>query len=362
MKSKSLMFFISFCLVLGFVFSGCGPVATPSPAAPIAQAQVNQYPPYQSIGYQQQRTDDAKVRYILIDIQLTGNADYYRQYISQDSITNQAVQKWDQGIRVVNIYQFQRINNQNQGWLVVYGGTNNIVIGSDVVLTQDIGAANNGEARIRYILADCQLGSVIDYYRQYTNDPLVAEAVSRWDQGVRVVNINNFERKIISDAGWKIVYAGTENMINGMDVILTTDQTENATVPQPGNANQCTQLNLTPEECANLGTHHYMRTMTVTGNRSDCSSYNPSGDIQQTWSFPITHDQTTFIGGEAFGDNECKGSASSNGYSFSCSDQNNFETENASLVFTANGVVEEMDFKNSMGYGCHLKIELTLQP
>jgi hypothetical protein len=78
------------------------------------------------------------------------------------------------------------------------------------------------EAQVRYILADSQFGS-IDYYRQFLDQPAVAEAVRRWDAGVRVTNINQFERKIVGDKGWQIVYVGTDTLINGMDVRLTTD-------------------------------------------------------------------------------------------------------------------------------------------
>lgn len=79
------------------------------------------------------------------------------------------------------------------------------------------------EAQVRYILADAQLGNVIGYYRSFLDQPAVAEAVRRWDAGVRVTNISQFERKIVGDKGWQVVYAGTDTLINGMDVQLSTD-------------------------------------------------------------------------------------------------------------------------------------------
>ncbi|MBI5294264.1 MAG: hypothetical protein HY869_02230 [Chloroflexi bacterium] len=84
------------------------------------------------------------------------------------------------------------------------------------------------EARIRYIIADIQLGDVADYYRTSMADPVIAEALRRWDTGIRVTNINEFERKIVGDKGWQIVYIGTENLVNGMDIILSEPQTSNA--------------------------------------------------------------------------------------------------------------------------------------
>jgi hypothetical protein len=87
------------------------------------------------------------------------------------------------------------------------------------------------EARVRYILADAQLGDVIDYYRQFADDPAVFDALDRWDWGVRVVNLGDFERIINGDAGWQVVYTGTNTLIDGMDVILTTDTEPVAETP-----------------------------------------------------------------------------------------------------------------------------------
>jgi len=81
---------------------------------------------------------------------------------------------------------------------------------------------NLDEARVRYIIADSQLGGVIDYYRQHLDDPTVAEAVRRWDACVRVLNVEQFERKIVGRY-WQVVYAGTDTMIDGMDVEQTPE-------------------------------------------------------------------------------------------------------------------------------------------
>jgi hypothetical protein len=190
---------------------------------------VNKFPPYQSAGYKEQKTDDEKVRYALTDIQLGGVEDYYRGYIQEDPNIQKAIGLWDSGVRIVNIYQFNRVKIADKGWQVVYGGTDTIVDCSDMVITDDIGATGNDNARIRYILADAQLGGVIDYYRQYINDPSTAEAVKLWNQGIRVVNINQFERIIVGNAGWKVVYAKTDATINGTDVVLTSDPATEST-------------------------------------------------------------------------------------------------------------------------------------
>jgi len=166
--------------------------------------------------------NEAQVRYVLADSQLGGVIEYYRQFLDQPNIA-EAVRRWDAGVRVANLYRFERVDLPNIGWAVVYAGTDQIIDGMDVLLTTDPIPPFDNEAQVRYILADSQLGGVIDYYRQFLDQPNVAEAVRRWDAGVRVTNIDQFERVVLPDKGWAVVYAGTDQVIDGMDVLLTTE-------------------------------------------------------------------------------------------------------------------------------------------
>lgn len=78
------------------------------------------------------------------------------------------------------------------------------------------------ESHVRYMLADMQLGRVADDYRSDVADEETAEALRRWDAGVRVVEIRKFDRKIVNGR-WHIVYAGTENTVLGTDIVLNSD-------------------------------------------------------------------------------------------------------------------------------------------
>jgi tetratricopeptide (TPR) repeat protein len=78
------------------------------------------------------------------------------------------------------------------------------------------------ESHVRYILADIQLGNVADDYRADVAEEETAEALRCWDAGIRVANIEEFERKIV-DGQWQIVYAGTDDPVIGTDIILTSD-------------------------------------------------------------------------------------------------------------------------------------------
>lgn len=79
------------------------------------------------------------------------------------------------------------------------------------------------EARVRIILADIELGGPYEYYADKT-DPASIEAIARWNRGVRVANIDQFQRKIVTIGGEDqiaIVIAGTDQFANGLDVQLT---------------------------------------------------------------------------------------------------------------------------------------------
>ncbi len=79
------------------------------------------------------------------------------------------------------------------------------------------------ELRVRHILADISHGGPVSYYAAHTKDPHAVEAVRRWRQGVRVLNADRFERRIVQGS-WTIVSTGTERRIDPRDVWLTTDE------------------------------------------------------------------------------------------------------------------------------------------
>lgn len=91
-----------------------------------------------------------------------------------------------------------------------YSNSENLILMSFTPLTTN-------ESHVRYILADIQLGHIVDDYRADVADEETAEALRRWDAGVRVKNITRFERRIVNGQ-WQIVYTGTVNPVDGMDV------------------------------------------------------------------------------------------------------------------------------------------------
>ena len=85
------------------------------------------------------------------------------------------------------------------------------------------------ELRVRTILADISHGGPVAYYAAHPEDPNAVQAVRRWRTGIRVVNADRFERRIV-DGTWAIVYAGTRRRIDPRDVRLTTDEARVRTI------------------------------------------------------------------------------------------------------------------------------------
>ena len=59
------------------------------------------------------------------------------------------------------------------------------------------------EPQVRYLLADMTGGGKVDMYREYATeerDPDSREAIRRWDAGVRVVNMADFQRGWITNS------------------------------------------------------------------------------------------------------------------------------------------------------------------
>lgn len=132
--------------------------------------------------------------------------------------------------------------------------------------------AQSFEARVRYILADAQLGQVIHYYRAHPDDA-VNEALRRWDAGIRVANPQAFERKNLGDQGWKVVYAGSEAPIDGMDVILTEASTTYCGNPYWPIAQGATWRFQSMQNGSGLGEQGpYQETWTITEVRGDAQN------------------------------------------------------------------------------------------
>ena len=81
------------------------------------------------------------------------------------------------------------------------------------------------EPQVRYLLADMMLGGSRDFYHrtaEAAHEMGCQEAVARFDNGVKVTNLDQFERKKV-DGKVLITRKGTNERISGMLVKLSTD-------------------------------------------------------------------------------------------------------------------------------------------
>lgn len=87
------------------------------------------------------------------------------------------------------------------------------------------------ESEVRRMLADIQLGEAhnVDSFYRFVLGPknaAASEALSRWSHGIRVVNIDLFERKIVPGVGYLVTLKGRTVHAPGMDFELSSDSLE----------------------------------------------------------------------------------------------------------------------------------------
>ena len=140
----------------------------------------------------------------------------------------EALRRWSSGCRAVNSNWFERrsvfvhgMPNSPQHF-IYYRGTSHAADGSRVVLNSDVAYP---ETNARYFLADLMLGGSRDFYHrtaEAAHEMGCQEAVARFDAGVKITNLDQFERKQV-DGKVLITRKGSNERISGMLVKLSTD-------------------------------------------------------------------------------------------------------------------------------------------
>lgn len=169
---------------------------------------------------------EPQVRYLMVDIALSNNADSYRKTAQEGDLdSRQAIKWWDAGARIMNLKDFENKwvpNPHGDGGHVrriVFRGTSRTITGAEVILTRD---AEYLQCVMRLTLADLSLGAPLRYYQVRREDPSVDEALRRWEEGVRVTNTNTFAVRIKGNRR-SVVYRGTDKPIDGACVQLNSD-------------------------------------------------------------------------------------------------------------------------------------------
>jgi hypothetical protein len=66
-----------------------------------------------------------------------------------------------------------------------------------------------------------QLGGPVGYYELYSSSLEVKTALNRWHAGVRVRNIDKYERIKLDDGSWSAVHRGTKTPVPLDEIRLT---------------------------------------------------------------------------------------------------------------------------------------------
>ena len=138
-----------------------------------------------------------------------------------DVNTAEAIRRWKAGARVLNANWFETRGSSVER-RVYYKGTDRVAEGSHVRLNCDLAYP---ETNVRYFLADMMLGGSRDFYHrtaEAAHEMGCHEAVARFDSGVKITNLDQFERKKV-DGKVLITRRGSNERISGMLVKLSTD-------------------------------------------------------------------------------------------------------------------------------------------
>lgn len=163
-------------------------------------------------------------RYMFADMCLGGSKAYYEKSYSESRDPNifAALQMMNDSVKPINIGEFERKADLGKSVLIVFKGTDNRINGLDVELSTDI----PGDAEVRYKMADVALGAPLAFYQADGNNATNKIMFKLLEQGVRVVNLSDFERNKFSDLGMLVVKEGTFRQITGQEVILSSDLTD----------------------------------------------------------------------------------------------------------------------------------------
>ncbi len=138
-----------------------------------------------------------------------------------DVNTAEAIRRWKAGARVLNTNWFE-MRGVGVERRVYYKGTDRLAEGAHIRLNCDLAYP---EVNVRYFLADMYLGGSREFYHrtaEAAHEMGCQEAVARYDTGVKITNLDQFERRKVNSKVL-ITRKGSNERISGMLVNLSTD-------------------------------------------------------------------------------------------------------------------------------------------
>ena len=167
------------------------------------------------------RFSQAAMRLVLLDLTLGCPVIPYQKRANADPAVAEALHRWRDGCRAVNARWFAASGNPGKRRLR-FAVTGLPADGARVLLNSDFAYP---EVNARYFLADMYLGGSRDFYQgaaETAHEMGCLEAVARYDTGVKITNLDEFERKKV-DGNTLITRKGSNQRISGAEVRLSTD-------------------------------------------------------------------------------------------------------------------------------------------
>ena len=162
------------------------------------------------------------MRITLAELSMSRPVSFYESRRKDTSVA-EALRRWAAGARVLNTNQFEWGGvKMRPPDILEYRDTHTPIDGAIVRLNCDLAYP---ETNVRYFLADMMLGGSRDFYHrtaEAAHEMGCQEAVARFDAGVKITNLDQFERKKV-DGKVLITRQGSNERISGMLVKLSSD-------------------------------------------------------------------------------------------------------------------------------------------
>lgn len=160
------------------------------------------------------------IRLALAEMSLGRPREYYAK-LSDVGDIREALRRLDAGVRLINTNWFTLAGPVSTPELV-YRGTKLSVDPTHIRLNSDVPWP---ETNVRYFMADIALGGSIKFYRaaaERDHEMGCLEAVRRTEEGYRITNLDQFERKKV-DGKVLITRKGSNERISGLQVKLSSE-------------------------------------------------------------------------------------------------------------------------------------------
>jgi len=171
---------------------------------------------------------EPQVRFALLNLSLGFETEKELERTSFNAEVREALRRWRAGTRVLNTNWFRTFSTsgpKGEAGIDFRGSGTRAYASAHGHLVRLNSDVPYPETNVRYFLADMCLGGSRDFYHrtaEAAHEMGCQEAVARYDAGVKITNLDQFERKKV-DGKVVITRKGSNERISGMLAKLSTD-------------------------------------------------------------------------------------------------------------------------------------------